>query len=92
MCINPNCDMAPKKKTGKEDSKPGDADGLLKVEAEVLSLRRLLELKTYEVGILKVKQRVLQQIRGAGAYCCCESSVEYAITSGCCTLTGCQTP
>eukprot|EP00879_Flechtneria_rotunda_P015275 GHRR01015967.1.p1 GENE.GHRR01015967.1~~GHRR01015967.1.p1 ORF type:complete len:210 (+),score=78.58 GHRR01015967.1:459-1088(+) len=41
--------MAPQKKVGKED--PGqlkDKQALLKAEAELLSLRRLLELKAYE--------------------------------------------
>lgn len=41
--------MGPKKKSGKDDSKEGESEHLVKVEADLLTLRRLLELKTYEV-------------------------------------------
>jgi hypothetical protein len=41
--------MAPKKKPGKKDDAFSDKEALLKAEAELLSLKRLLELKTFEV-------------------------------------------
>jgi hypothetical protein len=41
--------MAPKKKPGKKDDALSDKEALLKAEAELLSLKRLLELKTFQV-------------------------------------------
>lgn len=41
--------MAPKKKPGKKEDGLSDKELLQKAEAELLSLRRLLELKTFEV-------------------------------------------
>lgn len=53
--------MPPKKKAGKEDSKAVACEPVIKAEADLLSLRRLLELKTYEVSILYNVQRAYGQ-------------------------------
>jgi hypothetical protein len=51
--------MAPKKKPGKKEDGLSDKELLQKAEAELLSLRRLLELKTFEVLLCRLLQ-----------YCC----------------------
>jgi hypothetical protein len=58
--------MAPKKKPGKKEDGVSDKDALLKAEAELLSLRRLLELKTFEVLLCCCSSRFhREQLNGA---------------------------
>jgi hypothetical protein len=54
--------MAPKKKPGKMEDGLGDKEALHKAEAELLSLKRLLELKTFEVLLYYSMVQIAQPI------------------------------